>query len=314
MFPKGRKKTRRKSRIARGDLTENEKETLHLYTIEKLNAQSISLARGKHISGVYKTLKKLRQKGYISRVELTGRKKAPPVSLEVEKKVELWRYHALHFVIKPFYLYPRYSKVQKRLGNHSIPFRDWIVKLRPKTIEMQLRSLHDFANVDLYEATRAAEKSFERSLRELQERYGFEVFKEKKANIRLVNQHLARTNSPIARAKKGDFLKVKGFDGKVWFTIDKSRGVFEHEFQHPYLAVDDAEVLQPFLNDVRKHPTLVSDVVVLLHDVSKSHLLLQKQVLELSKALEGVLLLLNFSTLKDSSDEVSSFQRPCYVG
>lgn len=163
--------------------------------------------------------------------------------------MKFWRLHGLHFVIKPYYFYPKYHKVRAEQGNYSISYSGWSFKFHKGTVQMQLQPHVDFKSVDKWEVFRLAEDSFNRVLRQASHRYGFEVWKDKKCNIRLVNAHLARSPSEVAEVRDGEFLKIKGLDGKVWFTVDKSDGK-EHEYLHPERFLDDSEKIEPYFNDL----------------------------------------------------------------
>jgi len=254
-------------------LTRAQYEVFDMLTREFLIVKQIANRRGTSVQNIYKLIKKLRKKGWLNSIEGTGLKFQPPISMKGFKGhkiiTKLWRYHALHFVIKPYYFYPRFHKIRTELGNYSIPYRDWTIKLHPDMVEMQLKPLIDFASPDKWEATRKAEESFNRTLRDLSNKYGFHVWKEGKANIRLVNHHLSRNPSEIANARDGAYLKIKGIDGKIWFTIDKSKGN-EHEYQHPERALTDSEIIEPHFNDLLyNNPPVLSEVWELVAEITK---------------------------------------------
>ena len=245
-------------------LTPSEHDVLHKLNKEFLTVKQIANRRGTTTQNIYKLIGKLKKKGCFDSTRNIGCKPTPPISMKGLKNhhiiTKLWRYHALHFVIKPYYFYPRFHKIRTELGNYSIPHRDWTIKLHPDMVEMQLKPLVDFASPDKWETTRNAEESFNRTLRELSNKYGFHVWKEGKANIMLVNHHLSQNPSEIANARDGAYLKIKGKDGKIWFTIDKSKGN-EHEYQHPDRALTDSEKIEPHFNDLLyNNPPVLSEV------------------------------------------------------
>ncbi len=250
--------------VVKQKLTPSEHDVLHKLTKEFLTINQIANSRGTSNKAVYKIKKNLKKKGCLDSTGNKGLKITPPVSMKGLKNhhiiTKLWRYHALHFVIKPYYFYPRFHKIRTELGNYSIPHRDWTIKLHPDMIEMQLKPLVDFASPDKWDSTRKAEESFNRTLRELSNKFGFHVWKEGKANIRLVNHHLSKNPSEIANARDGAYLAIKGLDGKIWFTIDKSKGA-EHEYQHPDRALTDSEIIEPHFNDLLyNNPPVLSEV------------------------------------------------------
>ena len=245
-------------------LTPSEQDVLYMLTKEFLTVKQISNRRGTTIYNTYRFIRKLKKKGCFYSTGSIGSKSAPPISIKGSKNnqiiTKLWRYHALHFVIKPYYFYPRYHKTRKELGNYGIPYRDWTIKLHPDMVEIQLKALVDFSSPDKWGATKKAEESFNKSLIEISNKFGFHVWNEGKANIKLVNHHLARNPSEIANARDGAYLTAKAIDGKIWFSIDKSKGA-EHEYQHPDRALTDSEIVEPHLNDwLYNNPPILSEV------------------------------------------------------
>ena len=180
-------------------------------------------------------------------------------------------------------------------------------------VEMQLRAPNDFVSVDKWAATRKANDSFNKTLFEIANRFGFEVWKDKKCNIRLVNHHLARANSPIAIAREGEYLKVRGFDGKVWFSVDKSKGGFEHEYQHPTRALSDSEIVEPFFNGLKDHYLRTGEVLTfesLLMVINE----LAFQSKETASGLNAVVKLMTPKKVVDDLEDVGVGLKPSYVG
>lgn len=165
---------------------------------------------------------------------------------------KFWRFHALHFLIYPYYFFPRYHRTRSERGTHYFTHRDWKVNIHEDTIELVLRKGFDFAHVDKWEALQMAQESLNRALWELSNKLGFKYAKEGRIAVKLVKQHLANTNSPLAKSQKGQYIKIKGTDGKVWLIIDKSKGIMEHEFVHTGRELSDSETIAAVLNDLRE--------------------------------------------------------------
>jgi len=279
-------------------LTKNQLEVLHLISVEGMNEKQIAHRRGTSRQAVNLIVQELKLKGYKN---LAPCEKDTPVSMKGlanhtssgKTTLKQWRYHALHFVIKPYYFFPRYNRTRLEKGNYGINYREWVIKLHPDTVEMQLKAGEDFIDVDKWESTRKAEASFNRTLAEIQERYGFKVWKDKKANIRLVNQHLAMNPSEMAQATE-NFLQIRKNDGRVYFQIDKSQG-WEHEYTHPESVLGDSEILEPYLNDfLYSQPPKVSELSIQLSDLAGAITDLaqqsQKAQAGFSEALKGLAL------------------------
>lgn len=299
-------------------LTPTEQEVYELIRTEYLDAKAISIRRETSVRASNQILQKLKKKGVLTKDGSIASRYTPPVRIPRTKKscvvTKLWRYHKLHFVIKPYYLMPRYHKIRKEKGNYGINWRDWVMKLHVDMIELQLRSGRDFADIDKWTTTRKAQDSFNRAVFELQQKYGFEVFKDGKANIRLVDQHLARNPSETANAYKNDYLKVTGLDGKVFFLIDKSKGK-EHEYVHPDNALSDSEIIEPYLNDwLLNQPSTSTQIMGMLREVLK----VQKHSAEINRETAAGLNSITQLILKDKPDSgrspVLSKEDASYIG
>ncbi len=229
----------------RDTLSKDQEQVLFYLTKEFLTPKDIAYRRGTTPQAVYKLMGKLRKKGYLE----GGCRKRGRVSIRTPKNIKkMWELHALHFIIKPYYFYPRYDEIRKKIGNYGIRYREWTIMLHPDSVRIQSREKIRFIHEDKDQAIAMAQESFNRLLYDIQNRYGFEVWKDKKANIRNVNGELARSPSEVGEAMKGKFIQIRGHDGKVCFKVDKSK-LAEHEYPHPENYYDDSEVIEPYIQD-----------------------------------------------------------------
>lgn len=270
-----------------------QQQVLDMLIGQELNEKQIASKRRCTPRAVRHILKKLKEKGYINNYLPGGSKNNTPVSLKGFQKSKFpiekqWRLHNLHFVLKPYYFYPRYHKLRTEKGNYAIQYKEWSIKLHTDTIEIQLQDWAEFSNSDKWSAIRMADESFNRTLREIQSRFGFEVWKDKKVNIKMVNHHLARNPSEIANARDGKYLFIKGHDGKIWFTIDKSKGV-EHEYQHPERALTDSEKVETYFNDILyKQPPTNSELSSLIFQNAQQLQYYGKNIVSHVKAVQDI--------------------------
>jgi CTP-dependent riboflavin kinase len=221
-------------------------ELFRLRTEENLSQKEIGYRLGITQQNVSKWLKILDRKGPQKRVSC----KRGVVSSNLKA---LWRFHSLHFLIYPYYFAPRYYKMLEKRGNY-LYYRDWKISLHSDMVEFVLRRGYDFISRDKFEAIRMAQNSLNRALYELSNRFGFYYEKEGRISIKLVKSHLARTNSHIAKGLNKEYIQVKGIEGKVWFIIDKSRGILEHEYTDSKTYISDSEKIEAFFNDIRENP------------------------------------------------------------
>ncbi len=158
----------------------------------------------------------------------------------------------MHFVVRPFYFEPRFHKWRLKRGNIFYS-GDWRFVLHEDIVEVQIKEFVDFVSVSKWEALDKAFRSFNRQLSIESNRYGFHVFKEGKANIRICDQHLEESNSGVAKARRDEnYVAIRGFhDNKTYFTFDKSKGLVNKEYVHSDLAISDSEKFEPFFNSIR---------------------------------------------------------------
>lgn len=224
-------------------LTNKQAEVLSLILNEYMNPNSISIRLETSRQNIYQIISKIRKKGYLSTQNFNALQKAT----HVKPLSSSWSYHGLHFLVKPYYFYPRYFK---NLSAYGVQYGDWVFKLHKDVVEVQSKSLVEFTDKDKFRAIKKAESSFNKALVQACCRFGFEVYKEGKANIRLVNHHLEFGNSDVAKGSKEHYFRIRSEQGKTWFLVDMSKGTLNHEYVDE--VVPDSERLEPFFNDVRK--------------------------------------------------------------
>lgn len=256
----------------------------------------------------------LREKNYL---DTKASVLPPPVRISgtktSDKKSKFWRWHNLHFVLRPYYFYPRYKKIMDSFGNYAIRLGDWEIKLHDSIVEVQLRRDVSFDDPDKYKAVSKGDISFKKVLREAEQRYGFEVVKSKKVNISMVNSHLAFLSEDEAKVLSEEFVLLQGGDGKVWFTVDKSTGRSEYEYIGSKSSFSDSEKLEPTFNYIRDYPDntgevfSLKDLVDTVRGLVESQRLLVRQLSEL----QGVRHSRDASLKNDGFMKVS--ERPDYV-
>lgn len=275
---------------------------------QKQIACSLKISKGR----VSQIVRLLREKGAVREqvyppklfsmpIPITPLNSPTPISCGTQR---YWRLHDLHFIAEPYYFYPKYAQAKKGFG---IPYGKWTVTFNEKNIEYQLQKLESFDSKDIDECRRLAQESLNKVITETGERYGFEVFKDKKCNIKLVNHHFAEVENGVAVINKGKKIKIFGTDGKVWLVIDKSTGKPELETVHPVMATDDAKLMDKYYNDLRnndpptnselegfiysnaKQVSQINDVMVHLDKNLKTHFRvlngIEKAVLKLDKTI-----------------------------
>lgn len=151
-------------------------------------------------------------------------------------------------MVYPYHFSPRYGINLTKRGNYGIIFNNWMVRLYKDCIRVQLRANKSFNHVDKLKAINMAETEFNAVLRVIANKLGFSYEKEGRISIDMVDSHIALNGSEIARASKGEYIKVKDIDGKVCFLIDQSKGA-EHEFIGKQ-SFEHSERFEPYYQDL----------------------------------------------------------------
>lgn len=278
-------------------VSHQDQEILRLYDDERLTQKQIAYRLEIDQSTISRILKKLRK----IHVGKGMHKKRDVVNIH---NSTLWRYHALEFTISPYYFYPRYGIIRKERGTW-FTHREWRIKLHEKNVELKLRRGFEFVHEDKLESMSMAEESLNRTLFEISNSCGFQYEKEGRISIRLNKQHLAKTNSPMAKAQKGQYMQVKGIDGKVWFLIDRSKGLPEHEYCHTGRLSEDSHTTEAFLDDLRENPHL--SLSVLNQQQQFSTQAIKELTVQIKKHLEVLSQMSH--TMKDMRDLFKEFRK-----
>lgn len=230
-------------------LTPTEEQVLNLITEEFLTIKQVSLRRQTSIQAVYKTLKKLKEKG-----ALTGGLK------EVEKNQgsdfkpsNQIRLHGQEFNIKILYQDKTY---QKQLNKSNILF------LEGHTIKLYRNSIEVYAGEGTSFFADNPDRAFSKSLKywkkffhRLEHELKSILIKPRSRNIRQVNAHYARGNSEISEKAIEEHKQIRIYaeeDGKLAFITDDSFGFKEDETVHPKTSKPDRKAIDKQVNDWRK--------------------------------------------------------------
>jgi biotin operon repressor len=111
-------------------LTKKESEVLDLMNSNSYTKEDIANRLKISKSMLYRYMRKLNKKGW----EISSGNERSQKRVHVSPKSKLWRYHNLHFVIKPYYFFPRYKKL---IGSMEIKHGSWLVSLHRNVIEFQ---------------------------------------------------------------------------------------------------------------------------------------------------------------------------------
>lgn len=230
-----------------GELTQNQEEIMEMYVVKGMIPEQIANARQISIQAVYKTLRKLRKKGWLEYNKNRGFKKSDAYHQRGLKN--FFRLHNIHLVIEPYHFYERFKE-----NIHKIyPIGIYTITINTKNIEAQTQKLKSYDEQSINECWVSFAEDMETMIRKLENDVGCEIWKNRKMNIKLVNYHLAEVHNGVATQIMPQKLKIIDLEGKVWLVIDKSTGAPEMETVDPVLARDDMEMLQTYYNDLRQN-------------------------------------------------------------
>jgi len=225
------------------------------------------------------------------------------------------RQHNLHFKIKV--LESNRNWEQKRNEMRQIPYFNKTLKLKNNE-----QDLFNFGNIKVKTTTQSiiikmptiystdwenaiiqAISILENTLFKIENMFKIILVKNYKANITIISQEYAIIQDTLAKLyrKENNRLYLTGEDGKIWLITDFSFSTDETEFIHPEKATDDVDAIAPFLNDLRKNPTTMTDMRLLMNDVMSSTVSQAQNVVKHQKVLDEILI--TFRKLNERLDK-----------
>lgn len=160
-----------------------------------------------------------------------------------------------------------------------------------------------------------AVKYWNRFLNKLEQHLGVVILKEGYNNVERVQAHYEETENGISKQSRIDGDRVRLYapeDGKLWLEFDNSLGMSGMDTTHKRTAERDmAEVMSPFLNDLRKTVS-EGDKVPTMSELKNAIFLLVKENRETAMGLNSLVELLKPRKPEDLDLNLSD--RPGYVG
>jgi DNA-binding PadR family transcriptional regulator len=242
-----------------------------------LKVSEIAKYRKVQRSSIYKVLSTLRKKGLVVKID-RGAYKLSEEGIKGLHSFVAFRYklkqHNLGIKIKilespknweqkrnELRLIPYYNKTIKLKNNEQDLFNFGRLQVRTTTKSMILKLPTIYAT-DWEEAIIQAMQIFEDTIHKLEHHFKVKLVKDYKANIKIISQEYARIQDALAKLYRaeGNRIYLSGEDGKIWLITDFSFSNDELELIHPERAIDDLDAIAPFLNDLRKNPTTLSNI------------------------------------------------------
>lgn len=270
------------------------------------------IAKYRHVSrtAVYKVLKTLNKRGLIrhpkrSLYELT-QKGIEGLHSFVALRYKL-RQHNLHFKIavlespknwdlrrNEIRQLPYFNKTIKLKNNEQdlFNFGKLQVKTTSKSVIIKMPTIYakNWENALLQ-----ALYVLEDAIYKIEKIFKIRLIKDYKANIKVISQEYAKIQDALAKAYRceGNRVYLTGEDGKIWLITDFSFSVDETEFIHPDKATDDVDAISPFLNDLRKNPTTITEVKDMISGVMNVQIADAQNRIKHQKVLDQILITFN---------------------
>lgn len=118
------------------------------------------------------------------------------------------------------------------------------------------------------------------SIPKIESIFKINLIKDRKANIEIISSHYAKLQDSLAKTYKteGSKLYVKDEEENVWLIADFSFRESELETIYNKTAKEDMDTVKDFLNDLRKNPATLSQVVGLIRDVTANQIVFDKNM------------------------------------
>lgn len=256
-------------------LTERQALIYDMYYNQGLTQKDISIRLKISQQAISKSLKKSNKKkssDLNNHMGLYKRDRVIKGGLYKTPKNKVWRIHALIFIIKPFYFFPRYHKIRLERGNYGINHGQFTIMLYEDSVRIQSKEGISWRHEDKYKAVLFAEQDFNDFLKYVSKIYGFNYEKEGRVSIKQVSGELALEGSEFSEEyrdiTKENTLRCKDRNGKVCFIIDQSTGKPEHEYIGKN-SFNNSEKFEHYLNDfLYNQPLTNSQIASRINDLT----------------------------------------------
>lgn len=158
---------------------------------------------------------------------------------------------------------PYYNKSIKLKNNEQDMFTFGKLQVRTTTKSLILKMPTIYAKENQWEdATLQVIGILEDIIPKLERTFKVKLVKDYKANMKIISQEYAIIQDALAKLYRheGNRIYLTGDDGKIWLITDFSFSEDETELIHPDKAADDLDAIAPFMNDLRKNPTTLSEM------------------------------------------------------
>lgn len=154
-------------------------------------------------------------------------------------------------------------------------FKSLKVKTTTNSIIFYLPSIYG-SNTDIC-LSEALEMTF-KAIPKVESIFKINLIKDRKVNIEIISSHYAKLQDSLARIyhNENNKLYVKDESGKVWLIADFSFKVDELETIDNLRSKEDMDTVKEFLNDLRKNPATMTNVLEMIKMVTANQVIFDK--------------------------------------
>lgn len=253
---------------------------------EGLSITKIAKYRKVNRSSIYKVLSTLNEKGKIAKIQRGVYSLTEEGIKGLHSFVALrykLRQHNLHFKItvlesprnwelrrNEMRQMPYFNRTIKLKNNEQDLFNYGKLQIKTTTKSIIIKMPTIYAK-EWETAIIQAMQILEDTIPKIEKQFKIKLVKDYKSNIKIISQEYASIQDALAKLYRceGNRIYLTGEDGKIWLITDLSFSTDELEYIHPNKATDDNDAIAPFLNDLRKNPTTLSEERVLIKNKLK---------------------------------------------
>lgn len=277
-------------------ITKRQSEIYNLYIKEYKTIKQIATRLNISVQAVYKILKKLKNKGILSRFpqEIKNSEKGGCCHYSTSVSYGKIRLHNEQFKIIPFYKSKDY-KINKRIMIDS------------NTIITYKNCIMIFSNTSFYgktetEAEHKAQRYWNRFFIRVENDLNVLFLKNRKQNIKRVYAHYAEVNNELAQEaiKTKQKIRFKAEDNKSWLIADFSNKRPELETVHPQTAFIDMQTIRPFFNNLRNDPHILDKILNTINQLAEQNKLTATELNITTKSLNTLITLVSPNKPKET--------------
>lgn len=266
-----------KSGLYSKNLTDSERDVLHLLANEKLTIKQAASRRDVKPRAIYKMRQRLIEKGVLNIVNDVVHNQGGHSSVHSVHQIRL---HAEQYDIKIIQPMEAYLKRLKS-GNCRLMIDGNTIMLYRNKVEVYSNT--SFYGKDAADADKKAMRYWTRFIVRLEQSIKCILMKVESQNINRVRAEYAETGNELATKFIREHEKIRVCDekGGAWLVVDNSFNFAELETVNPRSSKQDMQdVVQPFFNDLRDH----QDKIILPFAVSQTIKRMSDEIANLASA------------------------------